>query len=105
MWVAGFTSGTVARMVKVTACRSRPAARSPPPRPPTSRRCTGPSSGSGPLQDWKLLSPSAFTRKSGIPAAVDEGAMVLLLSASKAKFGIVLTPTRSGEYRATEVLR
>ena len=106
MWVAGFTSGSVARMVRVTALPLKAGGAVAAATPKDLEEVYGALLvESGPMQDWKLLSPSAFTQKSGIPAQVDEGAMVLLLSASKAKFGIVLTPTRSGEYRATEVLR
>ena len=104
MWVAGFTLGSVARMVRVTALPLKAGGTVAAATPKDLEEVYGALLvESGPMKDWKLLSPTAFTQKTGIPAQVDEGAMVLLLSAAKAKFGIVLTPTRSGEYRATEV--
>lgn len=106
MWVAGFTSGSVARMVRVTALPLKAGGAVAAATAKDLEEVYGALLvESGPMKDWKLLSPTAFTQKTGIPAQVDDGAMVLLLSASKSKFGIVLTPTRSGEYRATEVLR
>ncbi len=106
MWVAGFTSGSTARMMRVTAL-------------PLKANGTVAAATqadlqsayeallveSGPMQDWKLVSPAQFTAKTGVPTQLEDGSMILLLVVAKESFGVVLTPTRSGEYRATEILR
>ncbi|MCL4225825.1 MAG: hypothetical protein KJZ91_15295 [Myxococcales bacterium] len=106
MWVAGFTSGSTARMMRVTAlplkAGGRVAAATQPDLQSVYEQLLVET---GTMRDWKLLTPSEFTARSGIPAAVAADAMVLYLVAGKERFGVVLTPTRSGEYRATEILR
>jgi len=51
-----------------------------------------------PMKDWKLLSPSEYG------AQLPEGNVVVRVTA-KASFAIVLTKTKSGEYRATQIAR
>jgi hypothetical protein len=106
MWVAGFTSGSTARMVRVSTLPLKAGGQVA---AATHKDLEGVYEGllveSGPMKDWKLLSPGEFTAKTGIPAQVEDGAMVLMLVTGKEKFGVVLSPTRSGEYRATEILR
>ena len=106
MWVAGFTSGSTARMMRVTAlplkAGGRVAAATQPDLQSVYEQLLVET---GTMRDWKLLTPSEFTARSGIPAAVAADAMVLYLVAGKERFGVVLPPTRSGEYRATEILR
>lgn len=57
---------------------------------------------SGPLKDWKLLSPGEYTSGSG---ALPEGNVVLQVRTTKEAFAVVLTRTKSGEYRATQLAR
>jgi TonB family protein len=57
---------------------------------------------SGPMKDWKLLTPKEYTSGNG---ALPEGNLVLQLRATKAAFAVVLTRTKSGEYRATQLAR
>jgi TonB family protein len=54
---------------------------------------------SGPLKDWKLLTPQEYG--GGLP----EGNVVLQVRTAKESFAIVLTKTKSGEYRATQLAR
>lgn len=107
MWVAGFTSGSVDRMVRVTALPLKAGGAVAASTPAELKDVYGALLvESGPMTDWKLLSPNTFTQKTGIPVSgAADGAMVLMLQARKATFGVLLTPTRSGEYRVTEVLR
>ncbi len=106
MWVAGFTSGSPARMMRVTALPLKAGGTIA---AATQADLQGVYEAllveTGPMREWKLLSPAEFTARTGVPAQVEDGAMVLLLVAGKERFGVVLTPTRSGEYRATEILR
>jgi outer membrane biosynthesis protein TonB len=106
MWVAGFTSGSTARMIRVTTLPLKAGGQVA---AATQKDLEGVYEGllveSGPMKDWKLLSAADFTAKTGIPAQVEGGAMVLMLVTGKERFGVVLSPTRSGEYRATEILR
>ena len=106
MWVAGFTSGSTARMIRVSALPLKAGGRVA---AATQKDLEGVYEGllveSGPMKEWKLLSPAEFTAKTGTPAQVEDGAMVLMLVTGKERFGVVLSPTRSGEYRATEILR
>jgi TonB family protein len=57
---------------------------------------------SGPLKDWKLLSSSEYSAGGG---ALPEGNVVLRVRTAKESFAIVLTKTKSGEYRATQLAR
>lgn len=57
---------------------------------------------SGPMKDWKLLTPSEYTSGSG---ALPEGNLVLQVRTAKEAFAVVLTRTKSGEYRATQLAR
>lgn len=60
---------------------------------------------SGPLVDWKLLTPAEFAAKGGSAAALGDNALVMLVRTSKETFAVVLTKTPSGEYRATQLAR
>jgi hypothetical protein len=57
---------------------------------------------SGPMKDWKLLSSSEY---SSAGAALPEGNVVLQVRTAKETFAVVLTRTKSGEYRATQLAR
>ena len=55
---------------------------------------------SGPMKDWKLLTPSEAGAQ-GAP----EGTYVLQIRTAKEAFSVVLMRTNSGEYRATQLAR
>jgi len=55
----------------------------------------------GPMKDWKLLSPDEYAAGTQLP----EGNVVLQVRTTKEAFAIVLTRTKSGEYRATQLAR
>lgn len=57
---------------------------------------------SGPMKDWKLLTASEYGSASG---ALPEGNLVLQVRTAKESFAIVLTRTKSGDYRATQLAR
>jgi TonB family protein len=57
---------------------------------------------SGPMKDWKLMTPSEYTSGGG---GMPEGNLVLRVHTEKATFAIVLTKTKSGDYRATQLSR
>jgi TonB family protein len=54
---------------------------------------------SGPMKDWKLLTANEYG------GALPEGNLVLQVRTQKETFAIVLTRTKSGEYRATQLAR
>jgi hypothetical protein len=57
---------------------------------------------SGPMKDWKLLTPSEYGNGgAGLPA----GSLVLQVRTAKEAFAVVLSRTPSGEYRATQLAR
>ncbi len=56
---------------------------------------------SGAMRDWKLLSPSEYTNGGSLP----EGNFVLQVRTAKEAFALVLTRTKSGDYRATQLAR
>ncbi|HEX4419477.1 MAG TPA: energy transducer TonB [Kofleriaceae bacterium] len=57
---------------------------------------------SGPMKDWKLLTPSEYATGGG---ALPEGNLVLQVRTAKEAFAVVLTRTPSGDYRATQLAR
>ena len=57
---------------------------------------------SGPMKDWKLLTPAEYASGGG---ALPEGNLVLQVRTSKESFAVVLTRTKSGDYRATQLAR
>jgi len=57
---------------------------------------------SGPMKDWKLMTPSEYTNGGG---GLPEGNLVLRVRTEKETFAVVLTQTKSGEYRATQLAR
>jgi TonB family protein len=59
---------------------------------------------SGALRSWELMTADQYTKQMGVPVEVAEGSLVLLVAA-KEVFAIVLVPTKSGQYRATSVIR
>jgi hypothetical protein len=56
---------------------------------------------SGAMKDWKLLSPNEYTNGGSLP----EGNFVLQVRTAKEAFALVLTKTKSGDYRATQLAR
>jgi TonB family protein len=57
---------------------------------------------SGPMKDWKLLKPSEYGSGG---ASLPEGSLVLQVRTAKEAFAVVLTRTKSGDYRATQIAR
>jgi hypothetical protein len=57
---------------------------------------------SGPMKDWKLLTPNEYATGN---AALPEGNLVLQVRTAKESFAVVLTRTKSGDYRATQLAR
>ncbi len=57
---------------------------------------------SGPMKDWKLLTASEYASGSG---ALPEGNLVLQVRTAKESFAVVLSRTKSGDYRATQLAR
>jgi TonB family protein len=56
---------------------------------------------SGPMKDWKLLKSSEYGAGTQLP----EGSLVLQVRTTKEAFAVVLTRTKSGDYRATQLAR
>jgi TonB family protein len=56
---------------------------------------------SGAMKDWKLLTPSEYAPETKLP----EGNVVLRVRTEKESFAVVLTQTKSGDYRATQLAR
>ena len=54
---------------------------------------------SGPMKDWKLLTPAEYGGDLGA------GNLVLQVHTTKAAFAIVLSKTTSGDWRATQLAR
>jgi hypothetical protein len=52
------------------------------------------------MKDWKLLTPAEYGA-TGLP----EGSVVLQLRTAKETFAVVLTRTKSADYRATQLAR
>jgi hypothetical protein len=57
---------------------------------------------SGPMKDWKLLSPGEYASGG---TSLPEGNVVLQVRTAKESFAVVLTRTKSGDYRATQLAR
>ena len=106
MWVAGLTSTSVARLMKVS---SVPFVAGGATAATTTADLKSLYEGLlgeiGPVKSWELTNPAAFTRKTGIPANVGSDRLVILVVTSKEKLGVVLSPSPSGDYRATQLLR
>ncbi len=102
LWVSAFTHGAVDKLVKYSTvpfyAGGKIAAQ-------TAADLKDMFSGlvveSGPMKDWKLLSPSEYSGGGGLP----EGNVVVQIRTAKESFAVVLTRTKSGEYRATQLAR
>ena len=57
---------------------------------------------SGPMKDWKLLTANEYAAAG---ASLPEGNLVLQVRTQKESFAVVLTRTKSGDYRATQLAR
>ncbi|HET9624031.1 MAG TPA: hypothetical protein VFP84_21815 [Kofleriaceae bacterium] len=57
---------------------------------------------SGPMKDWKLLTPGEYAAGG---SALPEGNFVLQVRTAKEAFALVLSKTPSGDYRATQLAR
>jgi len=106
MWVAGFASASTQRMLKVSALPfGAGAAVAAETAKDLKEVYEGLLVESGPLKRFEVLSTGEFTNQTGVGVPGAPGAVVLKIVATKGTFGIVLTPTRSGEYRATAIVR
>ena len=54
------------------------------------------------MKDWKLLTPKEYSSGGG---ALPDGNLVLQVRTAKEAFAVVLTRTKSGDYRATQLAR
>src|SRR5262249_8366872 len=57
---------------------------------------------SGAMKDWKLLSPDEYSSGG---EALPAGNVVLRVRTEKGDFAVVLSQTKSGDYRATQLAR
>jgi TonB family protein len=57
---------------------------------------------SGPMKDWKLLTPNEYGNGA---AGLPDGYLVLQVRTAKEAFAVILMRTPSGEYRATQLAR
>lgn len=106
MWVAGFASASTQRMMRVSSLPfSAGGAIAAENAKDLKSVYEGLLVESGPLKRFKVMSTGDFTNQTGIGVPGGSGTLVLHVEATKASFGIVLTPTRSGEYRATAIVR
>jgi len=105
MWVAGFTTASFDRMVKVSAlpfyAGSEVAAQSAKELRTVYENLIVES---GPFETYVLVSPADYAKQTGSPVELPEGSWVMIVRA-KETFAVVLVPTKSGEYRATMVVR
>jgi TonB family protein len=105
LWVSGFTSGRVERMVQVSALPfyggATVAAQTPEDLEAVYAQLLAES---GRFRAFEVLDAAAYAARATGPVQLPEGALVLAVQAAE-RFAVVLTPTRSGEYRATAVVR
>ncbi len=105
MWIAGFSSASVDRMLKVSAVPfyggTEIAAE-------TAKDLRDVYEGliveSGALKTWELLTATEYATKVGVQVQLPDDALILVVHA-KESFAIVLIRTKSGEYRANAVVR
>jgi TonB family protein len=57
---------------------------------------------SGPMKDWKLLTSGEYSSNGG---SLPDGNVVLQIRTAKETFAVVLTRTKSGDYRASQLAR
>ena len=105
MWVAGFSTASVDRMIKVSslpfyaggevAAQTQKDLRS---------MYEGLIVESGALESWEVMTPGAYAKQTGSPVELADGSLVLVVKA-KETFAVVMNKTKSGEYRATMVVR
>lgn len=106
MWVSGLTSTSVKRLMKVSAVPFSAGGQ-------VAATTTGDLQSLyegllaeiGPLKSYELVNAATFTRKTGIPASVPADHLILMVITTKEKLGVVMSPSASGEYRATQLLR
>jgi hypothetical protein len=55
------------------------------------------------MKDWKLLTGAEYAAQSGGGAALPAGNLVLVLQTAKSGFAVVMSATKSGEWRATQL--
>ena len=60
---------------------------------------------SGKLKDWKLVTLEEYAKRYGRPIQLGEGGAILLVQTQKTHFALVLQRTRSGDYRAKQLVR
>jgi outer membrane biosynthesis protein TonB len=103
MWVSGFATASVEKLVKYSTvpfyAGGKVAASST---TELHDMYGGLIVESGPMKDWKLLSPREYTTSG---QALPDGNVVLQVRTTKEAFAVVLTRTKSGEYRATQLAR
>jgi TonB family protein len=106
MWVAGFSSASIDRMLKVSAVPfyggTEVAASSA---AELRQVYEGMLVEAGPMKDWEVVTPAQYGERTGSPVELPAGAMVVLVKTAKDTFGVVLVKTKSGEFRANAVLR
>ncbi|MCB9559753.1 MAG: hypothetical protein H6709_12730 [Kofleriaceae bacterium] len=106
MWVAGFASASVDRMLKVSAVPFYGGVDVAAESAPELRQVyEALIVEAGALRDWSVVTPADFAARTGSPVQLPESATVVLVTTKKDTFGIVLVRTKSGDYRANAILR
>ncbi len=102
MWVSGFATASIDKLVKYSIAPfyagGQIAAQTT---ADLKDLYTGLVVESGKMTSWKLLSPNEYPGGDALPA----GNLILQVTTAKAAFAIILTKTKSGDYRAAALAR
>jgi TonB family protein len=106
LWASGFATGTVDKMVKFSAvpffAGGQVAAQTP---ADLKSLYEGLLVESGAMKEWKLLTGEEYRQRTGSAARLPDHSVLMLVEAASSTFAIVMTRQRSGEYRATQLVR
>ena len=106
MWVAGLTSNSVQRLMKASTVPFTAGGEVAATTTGDLRSLYEGLLGEvGTVKSWELVTPAQFTAKTGTPASVGSDRLVILIVTTTEKLGVVLSPSPSGDYRATQLLR
>jgi TonB family protein len=106
LWVSGFATAQIDKMLRFSATPFRAGADVAAESSKDLKQLyTGLVVESGKLKDWKLVSTDEYAKKFGTPINLGDDGAILVVTAEKGMFAIILQKMRSGDYRATHIIR
>jgi outer membrane biosynthesis protein TonB len=105
LWVSGYSTGQVDKIVRFSATPFKIGDGVAETTKDLTTMMTGLVVEAGKLKEFKLVTGDEYAKKFGTPVELGDDGAILVVTTEKTTFAVVLQKMRSGDYRATQLVR